>query len=379
MKRILHLLSGIRQSQIQESYERVNQVVPPKILAEVAQKFDWMDKQISGIGFAGGTPERLQEVMTSGDFPYAIGEFIQRQTVPGYERKRFDFDPLVKMDTVPNFMPVTRYQNRAGVDDLELVGSKGQARPGYVSQATKRQWQVWDWEKQYDFSYRALVNDDLGYFNDVAEKMGEAARRTLEKYVSRFWTNATTTGRLTALGALYFTNGRLTTARVSTARMAFNQRVDARNENINAELVYVVGHTGLQDAAATILNSTQVAELATNAVNVVSFIWIKDPYITGTAPNLPWYGFTGVQSGIIPFVLARMQGRPGPLIIRKRSDQEIVGSMLGGGRPVNPMMGDFMSGDLVLKVVDVWGTFIDGTDGNMVDHRGSYYSTGTAP
>ena len=372
MRKILYAMSRIRQNQLKDAG------APEAKLTEVADKFSWLDRQIDGIG-ASHNNERLAEVMTSADFTYAIQEFVQRKSLPGYQRKRFAFEPLVYNDTVPNFMPVTRYQNRCGVDDLEYVGEKGQARPGSVQDATKRQWQVWRWEKQYDFSYEALKNDDIGYFEDVAAKMGESARRTLEKYVSRFYTNGTTVARLIALLALYAQNGRLTTPRVSEARMAFNQRTDACSEPVNASLVYVVGHSGLADTAMQILNSTHVAELATNAVNVVSFTWIEDPYIVGTAPNLPWYGFTGTQNGIIPYVLARLQGMPGPMIVRKRSDIEAVTSMLGAGRPVDPILGDFDTGNVVLKVMDVWGTYVDGTDGNMVDVRGSYYSSGTAP
>jgi len=372
MRKILYTLSEIRKNQLRDLGAN------DKAVAEIGEKFTWIDRQIDGIGVQRSN-ERLAEVMTSADFTYAIQEFVQRKALPGYQRKRFNFEPLVMMDTVPNFLPVTRYQNRCGVDDLEFVGEKGQARPGSVQDGTKKQWQVWRWEKQYDFSYEALKNDDIGYFEDVASKMGESARRTLEKYVSRFYTNATTIARLVALGALYSTTGRLTTARVSTARMAYNQRTDVCSEPINAELVYIVGHSGLKDTAMQILNSTQVAELATNAVNVVSFTWIEDPYITGTAPNLPWYAFTGEQSGIVPYVLARLQGMPGPMIVRKRSDIEAVTSMLGAGRPVDPILGDFDSGNVVLKVMDVWGTHVDGTNGNMVDERGSYYSSGTAP
>ena len=53
--------------------------------------------------------------------------------------------------------------------------------------------------------------------------------------------------------------------------------------------------------------------------------------------------------------------------------------MLGAGTPVAPMLGDFESGNIVLKVADVWGTYIDGTEGNLFDTNGSYHSTGTAP
>jgi hypothetical protein len=353
---------------------------PEKAVAEVAEKFAWIDRQMDGIG-AVSSNERLAEVMTSADFTYAIQEFVQRKSLPGYERKRFMFEPLVYNDTVPNFLPVTRYQNRCGVDDLEYVGEKGQARPGSVQDATKRQWQAWRWEKQYDFSYEALKNDDIGYLEQQAELMGESARRTLEKYVSRMYTNLTSIARLTTGGALFSTTGRLTSARVSTARMGFNQRTDACSEPINATLTYVVIHSGLVDVARTIQASQLVPELATNAANVVrtGWTWIEDPYIAGTAPNLPWWAFTGPQNGIIPLVLARLQGMPGPMIVRKRSDIEAVTSMLGAGRPVDPILGDFDTGNVVLKVMDVWGTYVDGTNGNLVDRNGAYYSAGTAP
>ena len=82
---------------------------------------------------------------------------------------------------------------------------------------------------------------------------------------------------------------------------------------------------------------------------------------------------------IVGLVLARRAGWPAPLILRKRSDIEAVTSILGGGRAVDPIMGDFESGNIVVKVADVFGTYVDGTNGNWFDFRGGYYSTGTAP
>lgn len=372
MRKLLYAMKEIRKAQLTGA--------TPERLAEVDSKFAFLDNNLVG-AMESGAPERFIEVMTSADFTYAIQEFVQRKALPGYTRKVFAFEPLVKPDVLPNYLPVTRYQNRAGVDDLEFVGEKAQARPGSVDDGTKRQYQVFRWEKQYDFSHEALVNDDIGYFEDVATKMGEAARRTLEKFVSRMYTNATSIARLVGLGALYSQNGRLTSARVSECRMAFNQRTDARGEPINASLGYIVHHSGLKDTALQIQNSELVPELATNAANVVrNTQFIEDPYIAGTAPNLPWYGFVDYNAaGTIPFVLARRQGMPGPLILRRRSDIESVTSILGAGAAVDPIWGDFASGNIVLKVVDVWGTYIDGTEGNLFDFRGAYYSTGTAP
>ena len=373
MRKIVYAMAELRKGQLADGG------ATPQRLAEVDEMFRVLDRELDGIKPSGHNAA-LREVMISADFTYAIQEFVQRMALPGYEEKVFNFEPLMRMDTLPNYLPVSRYQMRAGLDDLEYVGEKGQARPGSVVDATKRQYQVYRWEKQYDFSHEALVNDDLGYFSDMAMLMGRSARRTLEKFVSRMYTNATTIARLTGLGALYSQNGRLTTARIAEARMAFNQRTDARGNPIPARLTHLVYHAGLADTVAQIQASELVPELATNAANVVrgTFTGIEDPHMAGTAPNLPWYGFSVGANNIFPFVLARRAGMPGPMILRKRSDIEAVTSMLGAGAAVDPIMGDFESGNIVLKVVDVWGTYTDGTEGNLFDFRGAYYSSGTA-
>jgi hypothetical protein len=47
---------------------------------------------------------------------------------------------------------------------------------------------------------------------------------------------------------------------------------------------------------------------------------------------------------------------------------------------VPPVMGDFATGNVVVKVHDEWGTYIGGAgNGNYFDLRGGFYSSGTAP
>jgi len=376
MRRILSLMSEYRKAQLELHG------APETKIAEAGDMFRFLDNELSYFSHApSGTGTKMEEVMTSADFTYAIQTFVQRRMEPAYTKKAFNFEQFTAMDTTPNYLPVQRYQRRAALDDLEYVGEKGEARPGSVVDATERQFQVYDWKKQFDFSFHALVNDDLGYFDDVATEMGQAARRTLEKFVSRMYTNATSIARLTGLGALYWTTGRLTTARISTARMAFNQRTDARANPINASLRYIVHHSGLVDVARTIRQSQLVPELATNAANVVAgdFVPIEDPYIAGTAPNLPWWAFSDFRrDNIKPLVLARWQGMRDPLIARKKSDIESITSQTGGGSAVAPIMGDFQTNNVVVMVWDVWGTYVDDTEGNLYDYRGAYYSSGTA-
>lgn len=374
MRRIMGALQEIRQLQLRA------QGADDRRQAEVADKFRLLDAELSGIKPT-ATGAKLEEVMTSADFTYALQEFVQRQMIPGYEAKHFDFELFIKPDTTPNYLPVTRYQRRGELEDLEYVGEKGEPRPGSVPDATKRQFQVYIFAKQFDFSMQALINDDLGYFNDLAMAMGRAARRSLEKYVSRMLWNAVTLARLVGLGALYSTTGRLTSARISTARMAFNQRVDDRGNPIAAALKFIVHHAGLVDTVRTIRQSQLVPELATNAANVVAgdFVPIEDPYVAGAAPNLPWFGIADWRlNGIVGFTLARRQGVPAPMLLRKRSDIESITSLTGAGAAAPPILGDFHTGNVVVKVHDEWGTYINEVEGNLFDYRGAYYSSGTA-
>jgi len=371
MRRILSMLCDIRKLQLTASG------ATNKRLGETTDYFRYTDDVLSGVAPA----EKFAEVMTFADFPTAFGDWVQRQMVPGYTVKRFDFEQFVKPDVTPNYQFVTRKQKRAGLEDLEYVGEKGEARPGSVVDSTDRLYRVYRWEKQFDFSMEALVNDDLGYFSDQAQLMGIAARRTLEKYVSRFLWNTVIIARLGVLGALYSINGRLTSTRISTARMAFNQRLDPRGEPIAASLRYLVHPPGLVDTVRVIRASQLIPELATNAANVIAgdFVPIEDPYAPGTAPNFPWFCMTDWRTdNIVPFVLARRQGVPAARIFRLKSNMEQIGSMLGSGSDVAPIMGDFINHDIVVSVNDEWGTYRDGTDGNMFDHRGCFYSAGTA-
>jgi len=283
------------------------------------ETYEYIDRNLGKVGQSPLGMRKMSEAMTTADFPIALGEYVNRALWPAYNRARFDYQPLVFNDTLPNFLQVSRYQRQAGLQDLELVGPKGTAKQGSIPDAYPRRYRVYRWEKAYDFSMESIVNDDLGYFNEMAALMGDAARRTIEKFVSRLFFNTTTLAGLVALGALYSGTARLSTNALMSAWAAFNQRTDADGEPITARPVYLVIHRGLAPTAQQIIRSAQVAENANNALNVLPPLQvIENPYLTGTAPDLPWFLFAPAnEDGIRPLTLARLQGRPGPVILQK--------------------------------------------------------------
>ena len=175
--------------------------------------------------------------------------------------------------------------------------------------------------------------------------------------------------------------GRLTTANLAIAYNAFVQRVDARNNPLNIVPVYLVIPPVLRLTANQILQSERIAELATNGVNVLqgAFQVREDPYITYTAPNIPWYLFAAPND--IPAVsVVRMQGRPGPRLYAKAPDK--VPMAQGGGLgAADWRTGSFLTGDIELLVEDTIGARSDSpaTWVGVTDHQGLYYSSGTTP
>ena len=93
-----------------------------KRIAACQDLFESIDGGFNGITPTSTNSLLLQEVMTSGDFTNAIQSFVSRLAIPGYQRKRFNFEALVWNDELMNFLTHNRYQNRGSFDDLELVG-----------------------------------------------------------------------------------------------------------------------------------------------------------------------------------------------------------------------------------------------------------------
>jgi len=187
MRRILSLLKEYRKERLGAAN------ASPQRLAEVDDLYRVFDNLLSGLmlnstGGFDGPETKLGEVMTSADFSNAFSDFVQRQMWPAYTEKRFEFEQFVKPDTAPNFQSVTRKQNRAGVDDLEYVPEKGEARPGSVSDAVNRSYRVYKWEKQFDLrdtglteqerrdrlaaTWKALGGQDPKYIQDTLQANG---------------------------------------------------------------------------------------------------------------------------------------------------------------------------------------------------------------
>ena len=317
---------------------------------------------------------QLAETLTTAHFSSYFADAISRAFYADYQYDVGSWMNYTYADTAPDFRDVARFR-MSEPGTLYKRREKQQAAATYVTE-TEINYGVEEYARQFDVSWRAIVNDDLGKIKETPERMQKAARRWIDAWVSALYDNATTQAALVALGAVYSGTGRLTAANLAIGLNAMMQRTDAQGNQMNINRVHLVIPKVLQIQAADILQDLlQYGGAGGNVLaQFVSGVHV-DPYIGFTAPNVPWY-LVADPAEVPTITVARLQGWDGPRVFKKRSDIEAV---IGGNAPDAFMMGDFATGDIEFMVEDVVGGWDDASYVGVTDFRGIYYSSGTTP
>jgi len=208
MRRILAMVLEVAQNDVSEN-KRLEESRKNDLVEELEEVYEYYDDVVSGASGWEPADARLHEALVVGHFPNYFARVLSRAVYDRYESMMSDWRDYCYMDTVPDYTVAERYQF-SEFDRLERRVEKEEAYAGYIYEQTVRQLQVDDYAKQIDFSRRILVNDDLGAFNNIIDKMVDSARRFLDWYVSALYDNVTSQAAMVALGANYSGTGRLT-------------------------------------------------------------------------------------------------------------------------------------------------------------------------
>jgi len=336
---------------------------------ELREVYRYMDDVITNVDGARPATGKIREALVVGDFPYYFNRVLSRMVYDRYNLRLGEWRDYTYSDLVPDYSVAERYRF-SEFDRLSRRPEKGETKAGYIYEESPVQVQVEDYAKQIDFSHRILVNDDLGQFNNIGQLLADSARRFMSFYVSALYDNAASQAALVALGANYAGTGRLTTANLAIGYNAFVQRVDARRNPITVVPRYLVIPPISRINADTILQSERIAELATNAKNVLGNRGLEireDPYIAIAPPNVPWYLFADPAD--IPAVsVARMQTKPNDFYLYAKAPDKIPMTLTG-------------TGDIEISIETTVGARTDDPTGlaGITDAQGIYYSSGTTP
>ncbi len=326
---------------------------------------------------AGHPPHRhkylIQEAITTSDFPYLFGQIIDRQLIANYQAWNADWQSWCKYRPVTSFNTV-RLERLYGTDDvLPEVTEKGE----YTAQkptSCRFELAVKKYGKQFDISWESIVNDSLGAFSDIPQRMANAATRTENYLVTS--TYASATGPNTNLfGAALSDCGQevnnvgtlpLTIGNVEATLGLMAAQTNPQGNPISVRGMHLVVPPALEMTGRAILTSalkmwTESAgggAVPYPTLNVVSQMGLKlhvDPWLpvidAGANANTTWYLFAD-PSQLAAIYFARLRGHETPEIVMKASDKVAVGS----GAAIGPMSGDFASDNIMYRERLVFGT-----------------------
>lgn len=348
-------------------------------------------------------PMVFRETMTTSDFNALTVDVLDRELLGDYTEVPIPIMSIVKSATLNDF----RSKKLFIMDGLETpfssVAELQNLPLGDLSQRTPITYAPLKYEKGAKISWEAVINDDLGIFRDLSQRLARGARRTKHKFITGLYSSATgpntllyTSGNhnqiITANGAAS-NNPAFSVAALSDAMTVQMNQVDTGGDPIEipGKLFLVVGPSLFVTAqnvmhqlsvdvnvagGTTQLSGSGATQTMFNAQKVRVDNWIignltviMDPYlpiVTTTAGTklTQWYIFADPASQGRPAIeVGDLRGYETPQLYEKVPNTMRV----GGG--VEPTLGDFRSMSTEFKALMAFG-------GTVLDGRSTVSSTG---
>jgi len=328
----------------------------------------------------------MEEAITTSDFPYLFGQIIDRQLLANYKAWVADWRSYIRVAPggIPDFNTVRREKLHGGDQVLAEVAEKGEYLASKPTNC-RYTYNLKKYGRQFDISWESLVNDSLGAFSDIPQRMATAAIRSENRFVTGLYAAAdghnenlygatiTDCGQaLTNTGTLALT---ILNLEITMRLMA--AQTDPNGEPIMARAAHLVVGPALELTARSILTSALKMYVDSGAAagvpypttNVIPQMGLQlhvDPYIPvidTTHGTTGWYLFADPTQGAA-LEVGFLRGYEAPEIVMKASDKVLV-----GGAMVSPFSGDFATDNIMYRVKHVFG-------GVAMDPRFTYYQSG---
>lgn len=312
---------------------------------------------------------QLREAMTTSDFPLLFGDIIDRQALGNYRETPVTYPAYARLATVRDFRTVKRFAINGSEAVLGAVDQQGEYPESSLSDV-KYQYAVSKFGRQVPFAWETMIDDDLQMLQDVPARMGKAARRSEEKFVTQLFVSST------GPNATFFSSGNknldtagaLTIARLQAMFVLLATQLDADGEPIAIDGVTLVVPPNLEVTAQNIINATQLwvggdgqAEAGgTAGQRLISANWMQRrvtlrtnyylPIVDTTHGATAYYLFASPGTARPPMEFGRLRGHEEPeMFVQSPNAQRL------GGADVNPMDGSFENDSIRYKVRHVFG------------------------
>jgi hypothetical protein len=325
---------------------------------------------------------RLQEAMSTSDFPLLMGDIIDRSLLGYYNEWPTAWRQIANRATVRDFRTVRRFV-LDGAEGVLPVVPQGQEYPEASLVDAKYEYAVSKRGRRVPFLWEAFVNDDLDALRRTPERLAKAARMSEEFFATGLYVSST------GPNATFFAAGNgnvltgspnvLTTAGLQRAMTLLWSQKDKDGNPIYTGQVRLVVPPQLTVAARNILNATEIRIaagstsatadqitaknwMAGDIVELVVNPWL--PIIDTTSGSTAWYLFADPGMGRPALEVGFLRGHETPELFLKSPNATRI-----GGGPVAAEDGDFETDGINYKVRHVYG-------GSLIEPKAAVGSAG---
>lgn len=284
---------------------------------------------------------KLQEAMSTSDFPILFADVLDRQMLGHYEETKPTWQAYCRRSVVPDLRPVKRFAVDGAEGALPEV-EQGEEYPEAPLSESKDEFSVRKYGRRIDLFWEAMVNDDLDAFRRNPERLARAARRSEAKFATELFVGEK--GPHESLYKAEFKNlveknPVLSIQALQEAFTLLSEQVDEDGEPILIEMVTLVVPPALMVTAENILNAMQI-ELRTNGgtedQRLQAVNWMKskvtlqvEPYIPKVAKkehgNTSWFLFASPTTGRPALELGFLRGYEQPSLYERAPNARRIG------------------------------------------------------
>lgn len=316
-------------------------------------------------------PKLFQESMTTSDFSALTSGALDRSLLSAFLAAPSHWPGIAKKATLRDFRTVTRNGMDGASGRFDKVKEKENFNRRAPTEDTPITYKPSKYEAGGEFSWEAMLNDDLGIFSDFTNRLSTGGRRTIDRAVSElyldadgphasFYTNANLNKVNTACGASA-NNPVLSVDGIGEGLTVLYGQVDGDGEPIVIDAVTLVVGPSNYVTAENIMNATLIdanikGGSTNNRVRVNNWIIqnmkvVRNPYIKTICTNKPnsWFLFADPSEGRPALEIGFLAGFDTPQTYRKAPNTMTA----GGGIDAN--LGDFNTMSQEYKCLLVFG------------------------
>lgn len=323
----------------------------------------------------------LEEAATTSEFPIIFGTILDRQLQAKYQIAKPDWRTYIKAGTQMDFRPQMLYTPFGLQGGLPLTAPQVEYKQDAKMSEGKTQISLNKFGRRFGLGWEVLINDDLGAFSDIAERLNNAALRTEYREATKLIINPAGGGNAALYGApiVHPVDGKnvinkftgvgtaLSVASLGNTVQNMRQLIDADNEPIMIEGFELVVPPALEITGLQILQSQLLLAAGGDAQagvklqvspnkNVLPNFNITlhvNPYLpildTGANKNTTWYLFAKLSSGA-SVQLNFLRGHEAPEIVMKNPNKVTLAGAIS-----NPLEGDFETDAMEWRVRHIMG------------------------